>query len=365
MIESIEVIFPVVAESATVVFPAPLASEVAVIPSPGSSGLTAYEVAVENGFVGSEAEWLESLAGPPGSSASVTTANVGSALAAAESKSQPVDADSLTILDSAAGNAPKLLSFANLWTWVKSLADLVYARKTDGADSARLYLAGYMSTFRIENFATWVAALGSGGTFSLANYGRSAMGNGTVASSTSRVRSLSSWNKNFSPYGGTPVGMTFIGYFQTIGTNTTWRVQSQLTDSALALNSKGYGVEFRVNGSSIEIRASGHSGTGSPVFSGWTVVAASTLTPVTQFFVWVEIDGTVKVCWRKRSGDAGFGWLAWSGIISVAGGPATPDAGAVNTWNIIGCENAASPAPTQGYFYWYDFISTCGINEPF
>jgi len=32
----------------------------------GGGGLSAYEVAVENGFVGTEAEWLESLIGPAG-----------------------------------------------------------------------------------------------------------------------------------------------------------------------------------------------------------------------------------------------------------------------------------------------------------
>lgn len=32
----------------------------------GADGKSAYEIAVENGFKGSEAAWLESLAGPPG-----------------------------------------------------------------------------------------------------------------------------------------------------------------------------------------------------------------------------------------------------------------------------------------------------------
>lgn len=34
----------------------------------GPQGLSAYEVAVENGFVGTEEEWLASLVGPPGES---------------------------------------------------------------------------------------------------------------------------------------------------------------------------------------------------------------------------------------------------------------------------------------------------------
>jgi len=36
----------------------------------GKDGLSAYEIAVENGFVGNEAEWLASLVGPPGADGS-------------------------------------------------------------------------------------------------------------------------------------------------------------------------------------------------------------------------------------------------------------------------------------------------------
>lgn len=35
--------------------------------APGADGLSAYEIAVANGFVGTESEWLDSLVGPPGS----------------------------------------------------------------------------------------------------------------------------------------------------------------------------------------------------------------------------------------------------------------------------------------------------------
>lgn len=34
--------------------------------APGATGLSAYQIAVNNGFVGTEAQWLESLKGPPG-----------------------------------------------------------------------------------------------------------------------------------------------------------------------------------------------------------------------------------------------------------------------------------------------------------
>ena len=40
--------------------------------APGDDGLSAYEVAVANGFVGTESEWLASLVGPPGPTGSIT-----------------------------------------------------------------------------------------------------------------------------------------------------------------------------------------------------------------------------------------------------------------------------------------------------
>lgn len=73
---------------------------------------------------------LAVITGPAGSDANVTTANVGTALAAAASKTTPVDADSIPILDSADSNAPKLLSFANLWAW--SVTQLIALANIDG-----------------------------------------------------------------------------------------------------------------------------------------------------------------------------------------------------------------------------------------
>lgn len=49
----------------------------------GSDGLSAYEVAVSNGFIGTEEEWLASLVGPAGqdgSDASVTSESIANAL---------------------------------------------------------------------------------------------------------------------------------------------------------------------------------------------------------------------------------------------------------------------------------------------
>ena len=37
---------------------------------PGADGLSAYQIAIANGFVGTEADWLASLSGSSGSSAS-------------------------------------------------------------------------------------------------------------------------------------------------------------------------------------------------------------------------------------------------------------------------------------------------------
>lgn len=74
--DSVEVIATPSVGSAEVTFPEPLASEVLVLVAkgdpgePGESGedgRSAYQVAVDNGFVGSEAAWLASLEGEPGS----------------------------------------------------------------------------------------------------------------------------------------------------------------------------------------------------------------------------------------------------------------------------------------------------------
>lgn len=46
---------------------APIELTIAPVGAPGAAGLSAYEVAVANGFVGTEAEWLASLVGPAGS----------------------------------------------------------------------------------------------------------------------------------------------------------------------------------------------------------------------------------------------------------------------------------------------------------
>jgi hypothetical protein len=55
-----------------------------------------------------------------------TAASVATILHAATGKTTPVDADELPIIDSAASNALKKLTFANLKVWVKAYADTLY-----------------------------------------------------------------------------------------------------------------------------------------------------------------------------------------------------------------------------------------------
>lgn len=67
---------------------------------------------VEFAGSGSNNNWTISVTGKPNS--------VGSAIASASSKTTPVDADSLAIVDSTAGNILKRLTFTNLKTWIAS-----------------------------------------------------------------------------------------------------------------------------------------------------------------------------------------------------------------------------------------------------
>jgi hypothetical protein len=46
------------------------------LPSGGGNGLSAYAIAVQNGFVGTQSAWLASLVGPPGTSASIVVNSI-------------------------------------------------------------------------------------------------------------------------------------------------------------------------------------------------------------------------------------------------------------------------------------------------
>jgi hypothetical protein len=71
-VDSVEVIATGATGSAEVVFPLPPVSEVLVLVAKGDpgdageDGRSAYQVAVDNGFVGNEAAWLASLEGQDG-----------------------------------------------------------------------------------------------------------------------------------------------------------------------------------------------------------------------------------------------------------------------------------------------------------
>ena len=88
------------------------------------NGLSAYQIAVLHGFVGTEAEWLASLQG--GGGGSETTTTLGALINGATAKATPVDADMLPLMDSAASNIVKKLSWANLKATLKTYFDTLY-----------------------------------------------------------------------------------------------------------------------------------------------------------------------------------------------------------------------------------------------
>lgn len=88
------------------------------------NGLSAYQIAVLHGFVGTEAEWLASLQG--GGGGSETTTTLGALINSATAKAVPVDADMLPLMDSAASNIVKKLSWANVKATLKTYFDTLY-----------------------------------------------------------------------------------------------------------------------------------------------------------------------------------------------------------------------------------------------
>jgi len=100
---------------------------------------------------------------------------------AAAGKTTPVDADSVGIVDSAASNAPKLLTFANLWVWIQSKFSGASSKTTpidadsfnivDSADSnlakrvTGTNLKAYLKTY----FDTLYGLLGGNNTWSGTN----------------------------------------------------------------------------------------------------------------------------------------------------------------------------------------------------
>ena len=98
----------------------------------GEPGIDAYQVAVNNGFVGTSAQWLNSLigatgaTGPAGSDATVNATNVASTIHGVSAKTTPVDADTMPIIDSAASNGLKKVTWANIKATLKTYFDTLY-----------------------------------------------------------------------------------------------------------------------------------------------------------------------------------------------------------------------------------------------
>lgn len=119
----------------------------------GADGASAYEVAVANGFVGTEAAWLASLVGPAGAPGADGTDGVDGAdaplipvqIMAAPDKTAPADADTFGYLDSTASNALVKFTWANIKTALQTFFERLFRTKlsaprtyyirTDGSDS--------------------------------------------------------------------------------------------------------------------------------------------------------------------------------------------------------------------------------------
>jgi hypothetical protein len=83
---------------------------------------------------------------------------------AATAKTTPVDADTMGIIDSAASNVLKKLTFANLWAWIKAKTDALYRPYTSGTFTAT---GGTITT----DGAYTVHTFTSNGTFSVSGGG--------------------------------------------------------------------------------------------------------------------------------------------------------------------------------------------------
>lgn len=110
----------------------------------GADGASAYEVAVANGFVGTEADWLASLVGPAGADGADAPL-IPVQILAAPDKTTPVDADTFGYLDSTASNALVKFTWANIKTALQTFfeglfrtklsAPRTYYIRIDGSDS--------------------------------------------------------------------------------------------------------------------------------------------------------------------------------------------------------------------------------------
>ena len=129
---------PVVVAAQIVEEPVALAVTIAEAPAgqdstvPGPQGPSAYEVAVANGYVGTEAEWLESLEGEPGPPGATTIEGVAGLTAALAGKASTAHTH----------------SNAEINTAIAAAANLSRAAMGAGAVGGQLFLAGTLALAR-------------------------------------------------------------------------------------------------------------------------------------------------------------------------------------------------------------------------
>ena len=110
----------------------------------------------ETGYTTNDLEaayWADMLASGP----QVPAANLASTVHAATSKTTPVDADELPIVDSAASNGLKKLTFANLWTWVKNKGEAT-ATVSSSSGVVTIDLSADVKRYELtltENVTSW------------------------------------------------------------------------------------------------------------------------------------------------------------------------------------------------------------------
>lgn len=101
----------------------------------GAQGLSAYQVALANGFVGSEAAWLASLVGPPGSGGEILTEELPS--------STLVIVD--TVLFSTFNSAEYLMHFKNVDSSLTKGIKLLLIKRGLEVYSSVYGLVGYLN----------------------------------------------------------------------------------------------------------------------------------------------------------------------------------------------------------------------------
>lgn len=91
--------------------------------APGADGPSAYEVAVAEGFVGTEAEWLDSLVGPPGTDGDA--ADIAAEIDGAPEQTAPEAANRFPLTDT---GVLKWISWTNILTALTTVFDALYGR---------------------------------------------------------------------------------------------------------------------------------------------------------------------------------------------------------------------------------------------